>query len=84
MPYIKQIDREAYRPELESIVIPETAGELNYVLTMIFKEYLEVNGESYQRHAEIHGVLIGALLEFYRRKSAPYEDKKIEENGDVY
>ena len=30
------------------------------------------------------GVLECAKLELYRRMAAPYEDEKIEDNGDVY
>jgi len=30
------------------------------------------------------GVLECAKMELYRRVAAPYEDKKKEENGDVY
>ena len=30
------------------------------------------------------GVLECAKLELYRRVAAPYEDDKIDENGDVY
>lgn len=33
---------------------------------------------------EIGGAIECAKLEFYRRVAAPYEDKKIAENGDVY
>lgn len=29
------------------------------------------------------GICVCTLLEFYRRQVAPYEDKKIKENGDV-
>jgi len=34
--------------------------------------------------ATVTGVLECAKLELYRRIAAPYEDTKIEENGDVY
>ncbi|MBI9085369.1 MAG: hypothetical protein JEZ11_17370 [Desulfobacterales bacterium] len=33
---------------------------------------------------EIVGVFECAKLELYRQLSAPYEDRKIDENGDVY
>lgn len=32
----------------------------------------------------LKGCYIAALLEWYRRSTAVYEDKKIEENGDVF
>jgi hypothetical protein len=60
-----------------------TAGELNYALTMICREYIEDNGVSYQAYNDIIGALEGCKLEFYRRSVAPYEDIKISENGDV-
>ena len=40
----------------------------------------------YSNYADINsaiGVLECAKLELYRRQAAPYEDKKIEENGEV-
>jgi hypothetical protein len=39
---------------------------------------------SYQSINDVLGALEGAKLEFYRRIAAPYEDTKIQENGDVY
>lgn len=63
---------------------PDTAGELNYWLTLACIEYLGHKGRSYQTINDIVGALEGAKLEFYRRIAAPYEDTKIKENGDVY
>lgn len=60
-----------------------TAGQLNYQLTTLCQDYLYKN-ESYQSYNDILGALEGCKLELYRRKIANYEDKKIEENGDVY
>jgi hypothetical protein len=81
MPYIKQMDRE----ELErGIRKADTAGELNYVFTLYSLEYIQRKGLSYQHINDVLGALDGAKLEFYRRLAAPYEDKKIAENGDVY
>ena len=39
---------------------------------------------SYKTCNDITGALINCEHEFYRRVVAPYEDKKIIENGDVY
>jgi len=80
MPYITQKRREM----LNDWETPQTSGELNYLLTILCKEYLEVHGEKYATYNDIVGALEGAKLEIYRRKIAPYEDKKIKENGDVY
>lgn len=65
-------------------------GELNYVLTRIILNYVrerrdDVDGRvSYSTYNEVLGVLSAITQEVYRRLVAPYEDEKIEENGDVY
>lgn len=80
MPYIKYEDREALVGARE----PETAGELNYALTLLCQTYFDNLGGRYQQINDIIGALEGCKLEFYRRLVSVYEDKKIEENGDVY
>lgn len=80
MPYIKQERRE----ELTDLPAPETPGELNYLLTVVCRNYLDAKLLSYQSINDVVGALEGAKLEFYRRVAAPYEDSKIKENGDVY
>ncbi len=82
MPYINQDDRLLL--ELNGNTYATSAGELNYLITNLCIEYLNNNGTNYQRINDIVGALEGAKLEFYRRVAAPYEDKKIKENGDVY
>jgi hypothetical protein len=62
----------------------QNAGELNYIITRLLRLYVEHRGESYQTFNDIMGALEGAKAEFYRRVVAPYEDVKIQENGDVY
>jgi len=61
------------------------AGFLNYVFTRITLKVLKsLFGKfSYWMFALIIGVLITMVFEMYRRVIAPYEDKKIKENGDV-
>ena len=61
----------------------QNAGELNYWLTTVCRRYLgkEYN---YQKLNDVIGALEGCKLELYARVIRPYEDKKIEENGDVY
>jgi hypothetical protein len=81
MPYIPS-DR---RRDLSDIFdTPETAGELNYIITDMLVNYLNHKGLSYQTMNDIIGALDGAKMEFYRRIVIPYENEKIEENGDVY
>jgi len=84
MPYITAESKEEleYRP-------PQNAGELNYTLTRIIQMYLYSDSDrdyqaNYQRFNDAMGALEGCKLELYRRAIAPYEDKKIQENGDVY
>jgi hypothetical protein len=98
MPYIKEKDRE--RLIQKSISedcttaflqgeICETSGELNYMITNMILGFLDRKEEqdgkqSYARINDAIGALECAKLELYRRLAAPYEDKKITENGDVY
>lgn len=84
MPYIKKETRYELFHENGSIEIPETPGELNFMITTLCTNYRDSKGLSYQTVNDIIGALEGAKLEFYRRVVAPYEDTKIIENGDVY
>ena len=79
MPYIVKSHRARFNSRAD---VPRTAGELNYVITKTIMEYYYNGG--YQEINDVLGALEGAKLEFYRRVVAPYEDTKIEENGDVY
>lgn len=82
MPYIKQADRPFVEPVTARPA--QNAGELNYQFTVLAKQYVRFHGISYQRLNDVKGALQGALAEFDRRVVAPYEDTKIQENGDVY
>lgn len=82
MPYIDPIRRAKM---LEFKEPPRNAGELNFLFSHLAWDYITLNGgENYQRYNDVIGALEGAKLELYRRKVSLYEDKKIEENGDVY
>ena len=80
MPYIKQEDRD----KLASGIDAKLPGELNYLITMEIKKYLDTHGLSYATINDIVGALESAKLEFYTRIVEPYERTKISENGDVY
>ena len=86
MPYIKMIDRDRidYITDAASNVGILNAGELNYLITRLCITFMNDRGKNYQNINNVVGALEGAKLEFYRRYAAPYEDTKIEENGDVY
>jgi hypothetical protein len=78
----------------------ETAGELNFQLTKLCDDYVTRKGLTYETRTgltyetrtgltyetlnAVIGVLECAKLEFYRRVAAPYEDTKIQQNGEVY
>ena len=79
MPYITQERRAA----LALRDVPQTAGELNYLFTVLIRDYFEAH-HNYQGINDIVGALEGAKLEFVRRKVAEYENIKIVENGDAY
>ncbi len=81
MPYITQKERNslAYFDH----ACPETVGQLNYLITRLCNRYLNYKKESYQTYNDILGVLEAAKHELYRRKIAEYENKKIEENGEI-
>jgi hypothetical protein len=87
MPYITQEERPQYDKVLNELVTllkekpPEAVdGHLNYVVTRVIKEVYPLK---YYHINKAMGVLECIQHEFYRRVAAPYEDTKIEQNGDV-
>lgn len=60
------------------------AGLVNYVIARMVSELIRKRGCSYAVLNEFIGALECCKLEFYRRLAAPYEDKKIQQNGDVF
>lgn len=81
MPYILPVRRKEIGDFFGKAGTP---GELNFEFTAVIKEYLELHGKSYNTFNDVLGALEGAKLEFYRRVVVPHEERKIEENGDVY
>jgi hypothetical protein len=87
MPYIKQEERGKWKKIVEEIEktaknIPDDKidGEMNYLITSTL---LKIYEESYFNYNKAIGMIECVKQEFYRRRVAPYEDKKIKENGDV-
>ena len=89
MPYISKEDKAIF----DSILVEAkgkfdfygiTPGQLNYLVTSLCKMYVERKGISYTHLNDVLGMFDGASKEFYRRVVAPYEDKKRDENGDVF
>lgn len=89
MPYISPESKKLYAEDLAKLkatidFYDITPGQLNYLMTSLCKMYIDRKGINYTHLNDVLGVFDGAGKEFYRRVVAPYEDKKIEENGDVY
>ena len=86
MPYITQTDRNMIEDLLATQgwteKIATSPGQLNYHITKLVQ--IHMGTPSYARINEVVGVLEAVKLELYRRMAAPYEDKKLKENGDVY
>jgi hypothetical protein len=79
MPYIPQSEKQ----HVDQDNLITTAGQFNYALNQLVSIYIEQNGFNYQTSNDIIGAMECAKLELYRRLVAPYEDKKILQNGDV-
>jgi len=87
MPYIERSERAKYDDVINQIIrilnkvsIDNIDGELNYLISKIFKDLYEPRYFDYNRAI---GVLESVKQEFYRRVVAPYEDNKIIEKGDI-
>ena len=76
MPYIEQYTREHTIPNTEH------PGELTYELYLLCLTALPPNAR-FADYATVLGCLEATKLELYRQQIAPYEDLKLEENGDV-
>jgi hypothetical protein len=85
MPYLKKADKENLNKIVKAMKSTKvsTAGELNFLITTLIHEYLKTKGLNYQHINDIVGALDGAKVEFQRRVVGPYEDVKIQDNGDV-
>ena len=88
MPYIPPQDRYRFNLSLQLLSDEIVArglsnGDLNYLYTKLALMYLDRNGESYNTLSDVVKAFECAKLEFYRRYVAPYEDRKIMENGYV-
>ena len=89
MPYILKEDRDSLDYAIFDITArilakEGLAGRLNYSVSSMINIILEKEGMSYSKVNEIIGSLECIKQELYRRVAAPYEEKKILENGDVY
>ncbi len=90
MPYIDQKSRIQVDEEIDVLIekierdtsrMAKRDGILNYVITRLIDKLYRT---SYTELNAAIGMLECAKLELYRRRLAPYEDEKIDQNGDVY
>ncbi len=88
MPYISRKDRTQYQEVLNTLadLIPKDRmlrpGHMNYIVSLLLEKVYGTELR-YADHNEVMGVLNCIALEFYRRKTSPYEDLKIKEEGDL-
>ena len=81
MPYINPEIRAEILLNPEAIL---NAGELNYYISTLIDHFINKKGKSYSTINEVIGSLECVKLELYRRIAAPYENTKLQENGEVY
>ena len=86
MPYIPQEARKHYDGAINEILFvlnhrsaTDAAGDLTYITYRLLKRF----SLKFWMRAMAIGCLICAILEIYRRDHSIYEDKKIEEHGDI-
>jgi len=90
MPYIEKEKRLKFdwwvSGLVDAIINDKTfhPGQLNYSITMLLEGILKRTKLSYTNCNNLLGTLDCVAREFYRKRVAPYEDEKAEENGDVY
>lgn len=87
MPYIPESDRwqaDLHIAALARVLTGAKIGAWNYAITRLLIERLRQTGVTYANLNELHGLLRCVDAELYRRMTAPYEDAKARENGDVF
>lgn len=90
MPYIEQKERDKFIDMIQQFKLMTldknynfTPGDLNYLISVLCRIYIDHKGEKYQYYNDLLGVLEGVKLELYRQQVSKYEDKKILKNGDI-
>lgn len=94
MPYIdrnrrKELDESidnlisalSNKEKLDNEEFVQILGDLNYCFSRILSNLM--SDASYSKIAMITGVLENIKQEYYRRIAEPYEDQKINQNGDI-
>jgi len=88
MPYIDKNERNKYEKALSdlydifsSLKEDKLEGELNYFISSLIDV---IYNPSYYSYNKAIGLLECVKQEYYRRVVSVYEDKKKDNNGDVY
>ena len=86
MPYVDEMMRRKLDPLIGGLSLEmRSAGDLSYVITRLAQNQIRKFGNrSYLNMATVVGIMVLTVFEFVRRCVNPYEDEKIEKNGDVY
>lgn len=84
MPYIDENSKMVAATDATTGNGAENVGVLTYELQQTILEYLLRHGLRYQQVAEVKGALSETARDFEQRVVAPYEAKKLHENGDVW
>lgn len=84
MPYIEQKNRPSIDVQVDKLSeIIADEGQLNYAIFSLCKRKVQDWKLSYNTLNRIVGVFECCKAEFIRRIVSPYEDLKINQNGDV-
>lgn len=90
MPYIRNEERSNLDTLVDTLFstmigmgVMYNPGILNYVISKLLVKMWQCD-PSYAVANMMMGVLECVKHEFYRRAAAPYEDKKAQQNGDIY
>jgi len=81
MPYIDPMRRVKL---IEFKEPPQDSTELTFLFCYLINNYMKFKGEKAKHYIDVMGSLETTKSEVYRRLIAPYEDKKIKQNGDVF
>lgn len=88
MPYIGAGERAFYDDDIARLAatLEERdfpAGDVNYVFCRVLHRWWQ-HKPRYMTICLVIGMLVCAALEFYWKVARRYEDKKCEENGEVF
>lgn len=80
MPYLNNAIRESLNDGRKAT----KGGELNYQISRLLNDFVQMKGLSYATINEAVGAIESAKQEFYHRVAGPYENLKAMQNGEVY